>query len=186
MARCYNGLPWSGCLGRLRAMTTLPDAARSLETRIRKDIPLARAMDLRIHAWDGDSLSMAAPLQPNINDKGCAFGGSLASLMTVSGWALAVLALEARQLDCDVFVARSEVAYRAPVWRDFRTHAALDEGADWNRFFATLAKRGKARIAMRCHVHETGSDTLCATLAADFVAKQRDPAHVHAPSDPAQ
>jgi len=167
-------------------MTTLPDAARALETRIRKDIPLAHAMDLRIRAWDGDTLGLAAPLAPNINDKGCAFGGSLSSLMTISGWALTVLALERRRLDCDVFVARSEVAYRAPVWRDFRTHAALDDGADWDRFFATLARRGKARIAVRCHVREAGGDTLCATLAADFVAKQRDPARVSAPPDAAQ
>lgn len=167
-------------------MMTLPDPAHALETRIRTQIPLTRAMDLRIHAWNGDTLTMAAPLAPNVNDKGCAFGGSLASLMTIAGWALTVLALEERGLDCDVFVARSEVAYRTPVWHDFHARAELAEGADWNRFFTTLGKRGKARVGLRCHVHETGGDTLCATLAADFAAKQRERAPIVAPATQAQ
>lgn len=159
-------------------MNHLPAAARDLETRIRDQIPLTRAIDLGITAWDGDSLVMSAPLAPNVNDKDCAFGGSLASLMTVSGWALVVLALETRGLACDVFVARSEVLYKAPVWHDFHARATLAEGADWDRFLDTLDKRGKARVGLSCHILETGHATPCATLNADFVAKQRDPGHV--------
>lgn len=116
------------------AMETVPAAASHLETRIRDEIPLARAIDLRIAAWNGDTLVMTAPLAPNINDKGCAFGGSLASLMTLAGWALVELALESRGHACDVFVSRSEVVYRAPVWSDFHARAARAEGADWEPF----------------------------------------------------
>lgn len=156
------------------AMVTLPDAARRLDTRIRTQIPLTRAIDSRISAWDGDTLVMDAPLAPNGNDKGCVFGGSLASVMTLAGWALVTLALEQRGLDCDVFIARSDVAYLAPVWQDFQVHAELDEGADWDIFFRTLAAHSKARMTVCCHAHERGSDTRCATLTAKFVAKQRD------------
>lgn len=157
-------------------MVTLSDAARRLDTRIRTQIPLARALDSSISAWNGDTLVMDAPLEPNGNDKGCAFGGSLASVMTLAGWALVTLALEQRGLDCDVFIGRSEVAYLAPVWQDFQAHAELDEGADWDTFFRTLDAHSKARMTVCCHVHERGSDTRCATLTAKFVAKQRDPA----------
>lgn len=167
-------------------MNTLPATARQLETRIRDEIPLARAIDLGIHAWNGNMLVMTAPLAPNVNDKGCAFGGSLSSLMTVAGWALVVLALESRDLNCDVFVGRSEAVYRAPVWSDFEAHATLVESADWEAFFATLSRRGKARISLQCRIQETGSDTACATLSADFVAKQRDRNHVVPPTDAPQ
>src|SRR5699024_9824089 len=81
------------------AMTDLTTPARALETRMRNDIPLTRAIDLRVRHADADTLILAAPLAPNINDKGCAFGGSLVSLMTIAGWAHVVLALEARGLD---------------------------------------------------------------------------------------
>src|SRR5690242_1639285 len=103
-------------------------------------------MDLRLHRYTEDALVLAAPLAPNVNDKGCAFGGSLASLMTLAGWALVELALERRGEDCDVFVADSHVRYLEPVWNDFRAEARLAEGAAFDTFFATLAERGKARV----------------------------------------
>jgi thioesterase domain-containing protein len=46
--------------------------------------PITRAMQLEIAAWDGESLQIRAPLPPNVNDKGCAFGGSLVSVMTLA------------------------------------------------------------------------------------------------------
>lgn len=169
-----------------QCMHTLPAAARDLDLRIRDQIPLTRAIALAITAWDGDTLVMDAPLAPNRNDKGCAFGGSLTSTMTVAGWALVTLALEQHGLDCDVFVGSSEVAYLTPVWQDFQAQAELDEGADWNSFFRTLRARGKARITVSCHVHERGNDARCATLTARFVAKQREPSPDKPAADAAQ
>ena len=60
--------------------------SRQIRDRVR-EIPLARAMALTVAGYDGATLALAAPLAPNGNDKGCAFGGSLASLMTLAGWA---------------------------------------------------------------------------------------------------
>jgi len=152
--------------------TKASDEAQRLIQFIRDEIPLARAMDLQLGHHDLDTLSLHAPLAPNVNDKGCAFGGSLVSLMTLSGWALVELALRRRQLDCDVFVAESGVRYLAPLWQDFRAEARLADEADWNSFFDTLAARGRARISVDCVV--PGEDGRpAATLAARFVAKRR-------------
>ncbi len=140
---------------------------------MRDEIPLARAMNLQLGAYDIDTLSLCAPLAPNVNDKGCAFGGSLVSLMTLSGWALVELALRRRNLDCDVFVAESDIRYLAPLWQDFRSEARLADEAGWSTFFDTLAARGRARIGVHCTVPgEDGQPA--ATLAASFVAKGRD------------
>jgi thioesterase domain-containing protein len=129
-------------------------------------------MELRLRHYDADGLSLAAPLAPNVNDKGCAFGGSLASLMTLAGWALVELALQRRGEQCDVFIGESTVRYLEPVWSDFHADARLAEGADWDAFFATLAARGKARIDLRCEVPGSGARP-AATLDARFVAKRR-------------
>jgi thioesterase domain-containing protein len=139
---------------------------------IRDKIPLARAMDLRLHHYGQGSLALAAPLGPNVNDKGCAFGGSLASLMTLAGWALVELELQRRGEDCDVFVGDSHVRYLEPVWDDLHAQARLADEADFETFFATLAERGKARIDVRCRVPGSG-ERPAATLAARFVAKRR-------------
>jgi thioesterase domain-containing protein len=153
---------------------SLPAPARALDRRIHRDIPLARTIGTSIRAWDGTTLIMDAPLVPNVNDKGCAFGGALTSVMTLAGWAWVVLAMAPRALACDVFVAHSEVAYLAPVWHDFQARAVIAEGADRETFLEALAQRGKARIALHSEVRECGADACCATLAAQFVAKRRD------------
>ena len=146
---------------------------RQLIEFIRDEIPLARAMDLQLDMVDTDKLSLRAPLAPNVNDKGCAFGGSLVSLMTLSGWALVEMALRRQHLDCDVFVAESDVRYLAPLWQDFRSEARLADEASWATFFATLSARGRARINVECVV--PGEDAQpAATLSARFVAKRRD------------
>ncbi len=156
-------------------MTTTQDAlaqAQQLIQFARDKIPLTRSMDLQLAGYDTDSLSLKAPLAPNVNDKGCVFGGSLVSVMTLSGWALVELALRRRGLDCDVFVAESSVRYLAPLWQDFRSDARLAEHADWATFFTTLESRGRARISVDCTI--PGPDgQVAASLSARFVAKQR-------------
>jgi thioesterase domain-containing protein len=129
-------------------------------------------MDLQLVSHDEQQLTLLAPLPPNVNDKGCAFGGSLVSLMTLSGWALVELALRARGDDCDVFVAESSVRYLAPVWEDFRSTATLTGDVDWSTFFRTLDTRNKARIEVICAVPGTDGKP-AAALNARFVAKRR-------------
>jgi thioesterase domain-containing protein len=146
--------------------------AAALERELLADIPLARAMALRADTYDGASLTLAAPLAPNVNDKGCAFGGSLASLMTLSGWGLIKLAVDARALGCDIYVQDSSIRYLAPVWQDFAAVARLAEGEAFEEFFATLAARGKGRLRVHCAV-PLADGSPAATLDARFVAVAR-------------
>ncbi|WP_109125347.1 YiiD C-terminal domain-containing protein [Dyella sp. C11] len=148
--------------------------ARKMVTFMRDEIPLAQTMDLALHDCDEGRLSLAAPLGPNINDKGCAFGGSLVSVMTLNGWGLVELELRMRGIECDVFVGESTVRYLEPVWGDFLSEAQLAEGADWVTFFDTLDARGRARVEVACRVPGTGEKP-AATLEARFVAKKRSP-----------
>jgi thioesterase domain-containing protein len=151
---------------------TLPPSATDFEHALLADIPLARAMQLRVHTHDGDELALSAPLAPNINDKGCAFGGSLVSLLTLAGWGLIVLKLGALGRDCDVYVQDSSVRYLAPVWSDFIARARLAEGETWAAFADTLASRGRARLRVACAVTLADGSAAC-TLEARFVAMVR-------------
>ncbi|HSN01714.1 MAG TPA: YiiD C-terminal domain-containing protein [Rudaea sp.] len=147
----------------------MSDAIRSLETMVLAEIPLARAMQLRLRDYDGARLTISAPLAPNINDKGCAFGGSLVSLLTLAGWGLIVLKLRALGKECDVYVQDSAVRYLAPVWEDFTAQARLAADESWDAFASTLAERGRARLAVDCRVALADGTDAC-TLQARFVA----------------
>lgn len=145
---------------------------RALEREILTDIPLARAIDLRIGDVEDEALTLVAPLGPNINDKGCAFGGSLASLLTLAGWSMLSLRLRDAGEDCDVYVQDSQLRYLSPVWGDLRATARLAEGEDWKAFFGMLSSRGKGRLRVVASVAGDNGEP-ATTLEARFVALRR-------------
>lgn len=132
-------------------------------------MPPVVAMGFSFGRCDGETLEMHAPLALNVNDKGSAFGGSMTSLMTFSGWGLVMLQLELAGLTADVFVADSEVRYRAPVYTDLHARAALAPGQAWAPFLDTLKQRGRSRIHMQAEVL-LPEGTAAATLAGRYVA----------------
>jgi len=148
------------------------ESAAALGDEILAAIPLARAMALSVSAYDGDSLTLSAPLAPNINDKGCAFGGSLVSLMTLAGWGLVKLALDRQGRACDIYVQDSDVRYLAPVWNDFDAVARLVDRESFLAMAEALTSRGRARTRVRCVV-PLPDGSAAATLEARFVAIER-------------
>ncbi|MET0893102.1 MAG: YiiD C-terminal domain-containing protein [Pseudoxanthomonas sp.] len=131
-------------------------------------LPLA-AIQARIVGADDQRLWMEAPLAANLNDKGSAFGGSMTSLMTYSGWALVALQLRQAGVRADVFVADSSVRYLKPLYADLRAEARLAPGQSWEIFLATLAQRGRARIHVRARMTLPEGDVM-ADLAGRYVA----------------
>ncbi len=152
-------------------------ATADLEDFILTHIPLTRAIGLRVIAADASSLTLAAPLAPNVNDKGCAFGGSLTSLLTLAGWGLVRLQLGAVAQDTDVYVQDSTVRYSAPVWTDLRVCARLAEGESWQGFARTLESRGRARVQVQAAAlldDGSAATTLEARYAAIRKQESRD------------
>ena len=131
-------------------------------------MPPVAAMQPSVLDWQDGCLRMHAPLDANVNDKGCAFGGSLVSLMTLAGWCLVSGRLQQAGLEAEVYVADSQVRYLAPLRADLVAEAWLEEG-DWAAFLAGFRERGKARcrIAARVCLPEGGEAT---TFSGRFVA----------------
>ncbi|UHQ20335.1 YiiD C-terminal domain-containing protein [Lysobacter sp. KIS68-7] len=134
-----------------------------------RGMPPVAAMQVSIAGYDGERLRLHAPLSHNVNDKGCAFGGSLSSLMTLAAWGLVTLHVQSAGMEADVFVADSAVRYLAPLFEDLQAEAHAAPEADWHAFLATLAERGKARTELVARVTlPDGRDA--ATFRARFVA----------------
>jgi thioesterase domain-containing protein len=115
-------------------------------------MPPVAALRMSISGYDGTRLRLHAPLAANVNDKGCAFGGSLASLMTLASWGLVSMRVQAAGLAADVFVADSQVRYLAPLFADIEAEAELAADASWDEFIATLRERGRARAQLVARV----------------------------------
>jgi thioesterase domain-containing protein len=144
------------------------DVVAALDARLRAMPPVA-AMGIHVEALDADGLRLRAPLAANVNDKGCAFGGSLASVLTLAAWGLVDARLRAAGREAEVYVADSRLRYLAPLYADLRAHAQVAPGEDWAAFVRCLDERGKARIALEAEVVD-GAGAVVATLAARFAA----------------
>lgn len=120
--------------------------AQAFVAELRRDIPLAAFMDLQAAAWDGRELTLRVPLEPNLNDKGTAFAGSLASLSTVTGWALLMLWAREHVGPCQVAVYQGALRYRHPVRDGFSATAVLPDRDVMANLAARLASRGRGRV----------------------------------------
>lgn len=136
-----------------------------------QSIPMVRAMQVELAGTGDGCLRLRAPLAPNVNDKGSAFGGSLVALMTLAGWGLATWQLARAGLEADVYVADSSVRYLAPLYGVLEAEARLAEG-DWEAFAAALRTRGRARCAIAARIAlPDGADAT--VLSGRFVALAR-------------
>lgn len=134
-------------------------------------MPPVSALRMRIAGYDGECLRVQAPLACHVNDKGCAFGGSMGSLMTLAAWGLVSLRLEQAGIDADVFVADSQVQYLAPLFDDLEAQARLADSESWDAFVATLRERGRASTHVVACVLRPGG--IAAQCRARYVAIAR-------------
>ena len=113
-------------------------------------------MGIRVLEADPDRVRIGAPLEPNLNHHATAFGGSVAVLATLAGWALVHLRLAAEGLVARTVIQDSSVRYDSPIDRPFEAVSRRVTDASWTRFTRTLARRGKARLRVGVDVESGG------------------------------
>ncbi|MDP3294894.1 MAG: YiiD C-terminal domain-containing protein [Nevskia sp.] len=118
-------------------------------------IPLTAALGARVMSFDSRQMEIAAPLAPNRNHRGTAFGGSLATLGILGGWSLLNTVLERQKLVAKIVVQHSDCEFREPVAADFTALSVLPE-AEWPRFLTTLRRHRRARIAIETQIRANG------------------------------
>lgn len=142
-----------------------------LQERIDREFPLARHLGVSVDAAHDGAVALKAPLTPNANHKGTAFGGSLFSVAVLTGWAWATRYLEARGLNADAVVQESTIHYLVPVTGAFRTTLESPAAAGVERFLKMLARSGRGRIRLHVNLHD--GPTLAARFDGVFAAAVR-------------
>jgi thioesterase domain-containing protein len=114
-----------------------------LEQTLHAEIPLTRAMDIRVLGFDARGLMLGAALAPNLNHKKTAFGGSLNSLATLACWGLIQLLVRDSGRPITVVIQESSVRYLVPVMHDMQAHCPLPPLA------ATIAADTQMAVSFR-------------------------------------
>lgn len=132
-------------------------------------MPPVVALQPVIDHWQDGHLRLNAPLAANINDKGCAFGGSLGSLMTLAAWGLVYLELAQQGIDADIFVADSRVRYLKPVFEDLQVDACFDDAGERLALLDALRRQGRASIRLQARTM-LAAGGVAATFVGRYVA----------------
>jgi thioesterase domain-containing protein len=154
------------------AMTSPPNPLDALAAHFAGMPPVA-ALNPAIDGWGDGHLRLSAPLAANINDKGCAFGGSLVSLMTIAAWGLVFLELAQAGIEADIYVADSRVRYLKPVFEDLAVDAGFDHAGERAALVDTLRKQGRASIRLKSEAL-LADGGVAASFVGRYVAIRRD------------
>lgn len=131
------------------AMTSASEL-RKLQAHITAHIAPAHALGLTLVS--ADPVTIAAPLTPNVNDKGTAFAGSLFSVAALAGWMHLTRWCAAQALAAEIVLQSAEAQFLAPARAAF--HAVVREPSSQQRarLESMLARRGRGRIELAIEV----------------------------------
>lgn len=140
---------------------------RETEHFFHEQIPITRQMGIRVEAFDArQGMVLTAPLEPNHNHLGTAFGGSLAAVATLAGYGMLWMLLEDRQ--AHVVIKSSSLRYLHPVTREIRAVCKPPEEKALVDFRTAFLRNGKARLGLEVTISEDGRP--CVTFEGIFVA----------------
>jgi thioesterase domain-containing protein len=128
--------------------------AEYLQERIDREIALAKPMGIIVEAADDSALVLRAPLAPNANHKGTAFGGSLYSLAVLTGWAWLTRFLATRKLDAEAVIQESNMRFLKPVHGEMRACLEVPADADVDKFQKMLERADRGRIRLQVKMHQ--------------------------------
>jgi len=143
------------------------DNLSALQTYLLDCIPLLQHMHVNVESVDRNALRVAAPLQPNSNHIGTAFGGSLHSMGTVSAWGLLWILLR-DQADVHLVIRDSHMRYLQPARGALTSTCLVPNPGLINQFMRNIARRNKSAIELRTTVESDGE--VCAEFEGTFVA----------------
>lgn len=139
-----------------------------MEEYLHQHIPLSLAMGARVLLAGPDGVVLAAPLEPNLNHRSTAFGGSVAAQGILAGWTLVHLRLHDQNVPARTVVQKSEVVYLEPIHGAFEARTEAVDPTAWQRFLRTLDRWGRGRFRVAVQIWSEG--VMAARLSADYVA----------------
>jgi len=148
--------------------------AAGLVKYLHAQIPISRAMGMRVLHFDRTRVVLSAPLGPNVNHRQTFFGGSAAALATLAAWALAHERVRKDSgLDAHVVIQRSSMEYLEPAAAEVEAECVAPPDKEWQRLLRSVRRWGKGRIHLAVKLHAEGA--VVGSFEGEFVALVQPP-----------
>ncbi|QKF66772.1 putative thioesterase (yiiD_Cterm domain) [Arcobacter venerupis] len=143
---------------------------QELQNKLYNEIPLTKMMELQIKDYNINELITTVPLEPNINDKGTAFGGSLSTLSIISAWSLCWLISKELGFDSNnIVIIKNETSFRKPVTNDIICHTKKPLLQEIKILKQKLENKKSASIKIESQIIEEGK--ICVDFVGYYVIK---------------
>jgi len=140
---------------------------RQAEKYFHEQIPITRAMGVRVVANEESGFVLEAPVALNSNHLRTAFGGSINAVATLAAYGF--LWLELNGASAHVVVVKSSIRFLRPVRETIRAVCRRPSAEELAEFRSQFAEKRKARITLRVNVIEEGETA--AEFEGSFVAR---------------
>ncbi|MCW8935182.1 MAG: thioesterase domain-containing protein [Gammaproteobacteria bacterium] len=128
------------------------DTCNYLQSVLHREIPLTIAMGIKVTDCTQHRLELRAPLEPNINHKCTAFGGSLYSVAVLCGWGFVFHQMHLNKLTGHIVIQHSDADYKLPVGGEIRAVCEIGDETKLTRFFKTFKRKNIARIKLQIKI----------------------------------
>jgi len=119
-------------------------------------IPLTAHMGVLVIGYDEQSVRLSAPLEPNLNHRNTAFGGSLSTLGILAGWTLLHLRLQEAGIANRLVIQKSEMQFKRPAMNTLEAVCSQTDVAEWDRFKQMIVEKEKSRMTLVSEIYSDG------------------------------
>lgn len=141
--------------------------APEVENFLHENIPLTKAMGVRVVLVDDHEVRLSAPLGPNVNHLETGFGGSIAALAITTGWVCLRLRFGP---PVQIVIRDCQMKFTRPIEGDFEAVCHPPSTREWERFESRLNRKHRAKMDLEVNVF--GGETQAFHLRATYVASR--------------
>lgn len=152
-----------------KPVQTLITDADSLTDYILSNIPILKHSKLSVAKLTDNTIKLSAPLYENRNHYGSAFGGSIATIGIVAGWAILTYKIKKENIPTTLVIKSSHTEYKLPVQNDFYAEVIIEQN-EWNNFKSKISEKGKAGISVTSKIISNGN--ICSEQQSIYVGIQ--------------
>lgn len=143
-----------------------------LQDTLYSEIPLTRTIGIKVVDSSPLSLSLSAPLLPNINHKSTAFGGSLYSVSVLTGWGLIFQLLKQHDLTGHIVIQESQTRYLKPVTDSIVSICNINSHEIIDKFIHQYMRKGIARLSLDIKI--ANNNETCVLFSGRYVVHREN------------
>ena len=143
--------------------------AKTLTAYILDNIPVLNHIKLTVSELSENTIKLTAPLYENRNHYGSAFGGSIATIGIVAGWAILTYKIHEEKVPATLVIKNSHTEYKRPVKDEFSAEVII-KPAEWEQLKSKFAEKGKAGLEVTSRIISRGE--ICAEQKSVYVCIQ--------------